>query len=111
MGTKIFLYGSIDLTKISPKITSIEDLSPEARRMAKKAERNGHIYLSVNISDSREPTDWSSHFIAASARGEKALSIGNLKEYIRNNANVPTATQQEKTPEKTQRSSYDEMPF
>lgn len=84
--TKIFLYGSIDLTKISPKITEVSDLNYEFQQFAQKSAKNGHIYLSVNASDSQQPSEYSTHYIACKKKGEKALGIGSLKEFVRDGA-------------------------
>ena len=84
--TKIFLYGSIDLTKISPKITEVSDLNYEFQQFAQKSSKNGHIYLSVNASDSQQPSEYSTHYIACKKKGEKAIGVGSLKEFIRNDA-------------------------
>lgn len=84
--TKIFLYGSIDLTKISPKITEVSDLNYEFQQFAQKSTKNGHIYLSVNASDSQQPSEYSTHYIACKKKGEKAIGVGSLKEFVRNDA-------------------------
>ena len=95
--TKIFLYGSIDLTKLSPKITEVSDLNYEFQQFAQKSTKNGHIYLSVNASDSQQPSEYSTHYLACKKKGEKALSFGSLKEFVRDGApqqsSQPTPTQ------------------
>ena len=74
--TKIFLYGSIDLTKLSPKITEVSDLNYEFQQFAQKSTKNGHIYLSVNASDSQQPSEYSTHYLACKKKGEKAKPMG-----------------------------------
>lgn len=84
--TKIFLYGSIDLTKLSPKITEVSDLNYDFQQFAQKSPKNGHIYLSVNVSDSQQPSEYSTHYLACKKKGEKAIGVGSLKEFVRNDA-------------------------
>lgn len=107
--TKIFLYGSIDLTKISPKITEVSDLNYEFQQFAQKSAKNGHIYLSVNASDSQQPSEYSTHYIACKKKGEKAIGVGSLKEFIRDGApqqsSQPTQSAQQK------RNESDDIPF
>lgn len=106
--TKIFLYGSIDLTKISPKITEVSDLNYEFQQFAQKSAKNGHIYLSVNASDSQQPSEYSTHYIACKKKGEKAIGVGSLKEFIRDGApqqsSQPTQSVQSKK-------NDDDIPF
>lgn len=106
--TKIFLYGSIDLTKISPKITEVSDLNYEFQQFAQKSPKNGHIYLSVNASDSQQPSEYSTHYIACKKKGEKAIGIGSLKEFIRND----TPQQPSQPPQSAQsKNDVDDIPF
>ena len=106
--TKIFLYGSIDLTKISPKITEVSDLNYEFQQFAQKSPKNGHIYLSVNASDSQQPSEYSTHYIACKKKGEKAIGIGSLKEFIRNDA----PQQPSQPPQSAQsKNDVDDIPF
>lgn len=106
--TKIFLYGSIDLTKISPKITEVSDLNYEFQQFAQKSAKNGHIYLSVNASDSQQPSEYSTHYIACKKKGEKAIGVGSLKEFIRDGA--PQQSSQP-TPPQSKRNDPDDIPF
>ena len=107
--TKIFLYGSIDLTKLSPKITEVSDLNYDFQQFAQKSAKNGHIYLSVNVSDSQQPSEYSTHYIACKKKGEKAIGVGSLKEFVRNDApqqqSQPAPTAQQK------RNDPDDIPF
>ena len=107
--TKIFLYGSIDLTKISPKITEVFDLNYEFQQFAQKSAKNGHIYLSVNASDSQQPSEYSTHYIACKKKGEKAIGVGSLKEFVRNDTpqqqSQPAPTAQPKS------NDPDDIPF
>lgn len=107
--TKIFLYGSIDLTKISPKIAEVSDLNYEFQQFAQKSSKNGHIYLSVNTSDSQQPSEYSTHYIACKKKGEKAIGVGSLKEFVRNDApqQQPQATQTAQS----KRNDPDDIPF
>lgn len=107
--TKIFLYGSIDLTKLSPKITEVSDLNYEFQQFAQKSAKNGHIYLSVNASDSQQPSEYSTHYIACKKKGEKAIGVGSLKEFVRD-----SAPQQQSQPDPTtqpQRNDPNDIPF
>ena len=106
--TKIFLYGSIDLTKISPKIAEVSDLNYELQQFAQKSSKNGHIYLSVNASDSQQPSEYSTHYIACKKKGEKAIGVGSLKEFIRND--VPQQPSQP-TPAGQGGKNDDDIPF
>lgn len=84
MPTKIFLYGSIDLTAICPNLTEVSHLDPKFQEYANKSQRNSHIYLSVNVSDFREPGMYGdTHGIQCSARGKERVSLGKLKEFVR----------------------------
>lgn len=106
--TKIFLYGSIDLTKLSPKITEVSDLNYEFQQFAQKSSKNGHIYLSVNASDSQQPSEYSTHYLACKKKGEKAIGIGSLKEFVRND----TPQQPSQSPQSAQtRKKDDDIPF
>ena len=107
--TKIFLYGSIDLTKISPKITEVSDLNYEFQQFAQKSAKNGHIYLSVNASDSQQPSEYSTHYIACKKKGEKALGIGSLKEFVRDGA--PQQPSQPAQPQSKGSDDPDDIPF
>lgn len=106
--TKIFLYGSIDLTKLSPKITEVSDLNYEFQQFAQKSSKNGHIYLSVNASDSQQPTEFSTHYIACKKKGEKAVSFGSLKEFVR--AGAPLQSPQPAAVTKS-KDDPDDIPF
>ena len=106
--TKIFLYGSIDLTKISPKIAEVSDLNYEFQQFAQKSSKNGHIYLSVNTSDSQQPSEYSTHYIACKKKGEKAIGVGSLKEFIRNDA---PQQQPQATPTQSKGNDPDDIPF
>ena len=106
--TKIFLYGSIDLTKLSPKITEVSDLNYEFQQFAQKSTKNGHIYLSVNASDSQQPSEYSTHYIACKKKGEKAIGIGSLKEFVRNDA---PQQQSQPAPASQSRKNDDDIPF
>ena len=106
--TKIFLYGSIDLTKISPKITEVSDLNYEFQQFAQKSSKNGHIYLSVNASDSQQPSEFSTHYIACKKKGEKAIGVGSLKEFIRDGA---PQQQSQPAPASQGRKNDDDIPF
>lgn len=107
--TKIFLYGSIDLTKISPKITEVSDLNYEFQQFAQKSSKNGHIYLSVNASDSQQPSEYSTHYIACKKKGKKAIGFGSLKEFVRNDA--PQQSSQPTQPAQNKRTESDDIPF
>ena len=107
--TKIFLYGSIDLTKISPKITEVFDLNYEFQQFAQKSTKNGHIYLSVNASDSQQPSEYSTHYIACKKKGEKAIGVGSLKEFIRDGA--PQQSSQPAQSAQQKRNDPDDIPF
>lgn len=107
--TKIFLYGSIDLTKISPKITEVSDLNYEFQQFAQKSAKNGHIYLSVNASDSQQPSEYSTHYIACKKKGEKAIGVGSLKEFVRNDA--PQQSSQPTQPAQSKRNESNDIPF
>lgn len=109
--TKIFLYGSIDLTKLSPKITEVSDLNIEFQQYAKKSPANQHIYLSVNVSDSQQQTEYSTHYIACKKKGEKSVGVGNLKEYIRDGASQQYQQPQASAPAPSRSSSSDDIPF
>lgn len=106
--TKIFLYGSIDLTKLSPKITEVSDLNYEFQQFAQKSTKNGHIYLSVNASDSQQPSEYSTHYIACKKKGEKAIGVGSLKEFVRNDALQQPS---QPTPTQSKRNDPDDIPF
>lgn len=105
--TKIFLYGSIDLTKISPKIAEVSDLNYEFQQFAQKSSKNGHIYLSVNTSDSQQPSEYSTHYIACKKKGEKAIGVGSLKEFVRND----TPQQSQPAPAPQRKNDPDDIPF
>lgn len=105
--TKIFLYGSIDLTKISPKITEVSDLNYEFQQFAQKSAKNGHIYLSVNASDSQQPSEYSTHYIACKKKGEKAIGVGSLKEFVRNDTPQPS----QPAPAPQRKNDSDDIPF
>lgn len=107
--TKIFLYGSIDLTKLSPKITEVSDLNYEFQQFAQKSAKNGHVYLSVNASDSQQPSEYSTHYIACKKKGEKALGIGSLKEFVRNDA--PQQQPQPASTAQSKKDDPDDIPF
>ena len=107
--TKIFLYGSIDLTKLSPKITEVSDLNYEFQQFAQKSAKNGHIYLSVNASDSQQPSEYSTHYIACKKKGEKAIGVGSLKEFVRNDA--PQQPSQPTQPTQNKSNEPDDIPF
>lgn len=107
--TKIFLYGSIDLTKISPKITEVSDLNYEFQQFAQKSTKNGHIYLSVNASDSQQPSEYSTHYLACKKKGEKAVSFGSLKEFVRDDA--PQQSSQPAQSAQQKRNDPDDIPF
>ena len=107
--TKIFLYGSIDLTKISPKITEVSDLNYEFQQFAQKSAKNGHIYLSVNASDSQQPSEYSTHYIACKKKGEKAIGVGSLKEFVR--IDTPQQSSQPTQSAQQKRNESDDIPF
>jgi hypothetical protein len=107
--TKIFLYGSIDLTKISPKIAEVSDLNYEFQQFAQKSSKNGHIYLSVNTSDSQQPSEYSTHYIACKKKGEKAIGVGSLKEFVRNDA--PQQQPQATPTAQSKSNDPDDIPF
>lgn len=106
--TKIFLYGSIDLTKLSPKITEVSDLNYDFQQFAQKSPKNGHIYLSVNVSDSQQPSEYSTHYLACKKKGEKAIGVGSLKEFVRNDA--PQQSSQP-APAPQRKNDPDDIPF
>ena len=107
--TKIFLYGSIDLTKLSPKITEVSDLNYDFQQFAQKSPKNGHIYLSVNASDSQQPSEYSTHYLACKKKGEKAVSFGSLKEFVRNDA--PQQSSQPAQSAQSKKNDPDDIPF
>lgn len=107
--TKIFLYGSIDLTKLSPKITEVSDLNYEFQQFAQKSAKNGHIYLSVNASDSQQPSEYSTHYIACKKKGEKAIGVGSLKEFVRND--TTQLSQPAPAPAPQRKNDPDDIPF
>lgn len=118
MPTKIFLYGSIDLTAICPRLTEIEHLDTKYRDYANKSARNGHVYLSVNVSDFKETGAYGdTHGIQCSARGKERQNIGRLKEFVRDGGQQQSAPQQQsswsqpKESESKAGASIDDMPF
>ena len=119
MPTKIFLYGSIDLTAICPRLTELEHLDPKYRDYANKSARNGHVYLSVNISDFKEVgTYGDTHGIQCSAKGKERQTLGRLKEFVRDGGQYQSAPPQQNgwsqpkhSEPKVGSTSIDDIPF
>lgn len=101
---KLFMVGSIDLTRLSDKIQRVEDLTPDIRPYAATG-KNGHVYLGIVIDNKKEETSWGhTHNFKVGKVGVKSMELCGLKDctkedsYSGNNTNYEKPKYQEPAP-------------